>query len=263
VGRRGSSAGAGRHGIALPGDAAPAAAVEHRNVAVVPPGWIGTLPEGLARIDAPTPYVWMIGRTQTNGPADYDAVHDFQDGLQITPLSESRRSGAAVVVRNRSERRRRHAGPDYFTYAAELLKLHPPHLTDHADPVVQKALQDAPAAALAAMNAKLLTLARVVNGWQMNTDTMGVYGNYYLKRAVIALAGLGANHVEDAIYPWGWSMARAGRWTERTATSCTSHDRKCADRRLLVGHPLRQRGLPGGQPARPVRHRRPQPAHLR
>jgi hypothetical protein len=35
----------------------------------------------------------------------------------------------------------------------------------------------------------------------MNTDTMGVYGNYYLKRAIIAQQGLGANLPEDAVYP--------------------------------------------------------------
>jgi hypothetical protein len=35
----------------------------------------------------------------------------------------------------------------------------------------------------------------------MNTDTMGVYGDYYVKRAIVAMVGLGANQPEDAIYP--------------------------------------------------------------
>jgi hypothetical protein len=35
----------------------------------------------------------------------------------------------------------------------------------------------------------------------MNTDTMGAYGNYYLKRAIVSQVGLGANLPEDAIYP--------------------------------------------------------------
>jgi hypothetical protein len=51
------------------------------------------------------------------------------------------------------------------------------------------------------MKWKLPTIARVVNYWSMNTDTMGVYGNYYLKRAMVAQLGLGANLPEDAIYP--------------------------------------------------------------
>jgi hypothetical protein len=52
-----------------------------------------------------------------------------------------------------------------------------------------------------------IPIARVTNGWQMNTDTMGVYGNFYLKRAIVALAGLGANQVDDAIYPLNVSDA--------------------------------------------------------
>jgi hypothetical protein len=35
----------------------------------------------------------------------------------------------------------------------------------------------------------------------MNTDTMGVYGNYYLKRAIVTQLGLGANLPADAVYP--------------------------------------------------------------
>jgi hypothetical protein len=111
---------------------------------------------------------------------------------------------------------------EYFAYAAEIMKLQPPHITDQpiiaqlqrigfepgssfdlykADPTVQEALESAPEEAQRLMAWKVPTLARVVNGWSMNTDTMGVYGNYYLKRAIVAQFGLGANLPEDAIYP--------------------------------------------------------------
>jgi hypothetical protein len=66
---------------------------------------------------------------------------------------------------------------------------------------VAKALDGVPAEAQQHMLAVLPTMARVVNGWSMNTDTMGVYGNYYLKRAIVTMAGLGANSAEDAVYP--------------------------------------------------------------
>ncbi|MBL8906281.1 MAG: DUF1254 domain-containing protein, partial [Rhizobiales bacterium] len=49
---------------------------------------------------------------------------------------------------------------------------------------------------------------RVANGWSMNTDTMGVYGNYYLKRAIVSQLGLGANLPEDAIYPLNLADSR-------------------------------------------------------
>jgi hypothetical protein len=201
------------------------------NFLVTPRGWSGTVPPGFTQIEAPTPYVWIIGRTKTDGPPDYDAVHKIQAGYKVTPLSEWGKSPKPVELKIASSVDMKTPpktqidtmqADQFFVYAAELLKLHPPHLTDQpiiaqlmrigfepgksfditkADPVVKKALEAAPAAAQSLMEWKVPTLARVVNYWSMNTDTMGVYGNYYLKRAIVAQLGLGANLPEDAIYP--------------------------------------------------------------
>lgn len=47
--------------------------------AIVGPKWNGTLPDDIIRIDSPTSIIWIIGRTQTNGPGDYAAVNKIQD----------------------------------------------------------------------------------------------------------------------------------------------------------------------------------------
>ena len=201
------------------------------NFLVTPPGWNGAVPDGMTRISAPTPYVWVIGRTKTDGPPDYDAVHKIQAGYKVALLSEFGKAPKPVEFKPDPSIDMKTppkvqvdtmAAGKYFAYAAELLKLHPPHVTDQPiiarmkkigiepgksfdvgklDPAVQKALESAPQDGQKLMAWKLPTLARVANGWSMNTDTVGVYGNYYLKRAILAQQGLGANVVEDAIYP--------------------------------------------------------------
>ena len=202
------------------------------NFAVTPPSWHGTLPAGVEEIKTPTPYVWIIGRTQTNGPKDYAAVNKIQDGYKITPLSQWGKKAVAVpavkvdpTVDMKTpplEQVNGMKAAEYFKYAAELMKLHPPHITDEpivarmkriglvvgqsfdfdkAAPDLQKALDAAPDAGLKAMKDRYPTLARVYNGWGMNVDTMGVYGTYYLKRSIVTMIGLGANLLEDAIYP--------------------------------------------------------------
>ena len=107
--------------------------------AVVPPGWSGSLPADVVRIDAPTPYVWIIGRTKTDGPADYDAVHKVQAGYKITPISRWGMPPEPVVgtvdpsVDMKTPPKitvdTMPAGK-FFAYAAEILKLQPPHVTD-------------------------------------------------------------------------------------------------------------------------------------
>jgi hypothetical protein len=202
------------------------------NFVVVPPDWRGTIPQGMSRIDSPTPFVWLIGRIQTNGTADLPAVHAIQDAMRIVPLEFFGRDvpkAAAVAIDHAVDMktpplRQVHSmtGTDFFARAATILKENPPHITDQPivarlrrlgfevgkpfdaatiDLVARNAINAAPKAALAEMQAKLPTLARTTNGWQMNTDTMGVYGNSYLKRAIVAMVGLGANLPEDAIYP--------------------------------------------------------------
>src|SRR5208283_4326084 len=112
---------------------------EAQSWAIVPPSWTGKLPNGVGRIDAPTPYVWIIGRTKTDGPADYDAVHKIQAGYKITPLSRwgkpaepaSGKINPAVDMK-RPPKIQVDTMPsgNFFAHAAEVLKLQPPHLTD-------------------------------------------------------------------------------------------------------------------------------------
>jgi hypothetical protein len=189
------------------------------------------LPKDTQLIEAPTPYVWVIGRTRTDGPPDYDAVNKIQASLKITPLSRWGKPPQPVEAKidptvdmktpPKVQVDTMLAGA-YFAYAAELLKIHPPHVTDQPilaqmkrigieqgrsfdisklDPAMRKAVEAAPAEAQQLMTWKIPTVARVTNAWSMNTDTMGVYGNYYLKRAMVTQLGLGANLPEDAIYP--------------------------------------------------------------
>ena len=215
--------------FAVPGKRAGGTGSGH--YAVVPAAWQGQLPDDVSRIDAPTPHLWIIGRTQTDGPDDYQAVNTVQDGYAITPLSQwgQQPQRPPVVVDPAVdmttppvEQVNRMSTTEYFARAAELMKLHPPHVTDWSvltrmrrigivpgqsvdietlAPVVREALNQGAAAARQAMQAKVPKLAPLLNGWQVSVETMGVYGNYYLKRATLAMIGLGSNPPEDAVYP--------------------------------------------------------------
>ncbi|KAA0081253.1 DUF1254 domain-containing protein [Mycolicibacterium sp. P9-64] len=192
---------------------------------IVGPGYSGELPAGLPVIAAPTPYVWIIGRTQTNGVADYPAVHGVQDGYVITPLGADPEYVVDAdydVTTEPLKAVNGMAALDYLDYAAELLSANPPHPTDFSQlariallgiepgkpfdagrfSAAERAeIEAGKADALATMLASLPILGTSANGWTVMTDNIGVYGNSYLKRAVVTMIGLGANPPEDAVYP--------------------------------------------------------------
>jgi hypothetical protein len=203
-----------------------------RNFLIVPPGWQGRVPKGLEVIQAPTPTVWVMGRTQTNGPADYANVHAVQDGYRLTPLrSWGKRytpPASAPVDPSIDERTPPLTqvsaldGVTMLSRLAQLLKRNPPHPNDHPilmrlqalgitpgrdfdtarlDPATAQAINDGARAALADMKSSLARFGQMVNGWNLAAENVGTYGTSYKRRALVALAGLGANLPEDAIYP--------------------------------------------------------------
>lgn len=193
------------------------------DLVITGPGYTGQAPAGATVIAAPTPFVWLIGRTQTNGPDDYPAVHKIQDGFRITgPQSAIKPDPEYDVTTEPLKIVNGMSAIDYFSYAAELLRVNPPHATDfsilarlallgiqHGEPfdaerfsaeqLVQ--IEQGRQHALADMLAAGPRLAASVNGWISLGEGMGVYGNNYFRRAVVALIGLGANPPEDAVYP--------------------------------------------------------------
>jgi hypothetical protein len=198
--------------------------------AVTGPGWTGELPAGMRRYEAPTPWVWIIGRTQASVET-YDQVHAFQAGLQIAPLS---RFGAGPVtvegaidpsVDNETPPLRQVFALDaaaFFGLAAALLQVHRPHFQDYpvldrlarlgfhagepfdlasCDPQVRETLAKAVPVAQQKITDQQQKLGRHVNGWGVVTSNIGNYGTDYLTRACVELIGLGANLASDAIYP--------------------------------------------------------------
>jgi hypothetical protein len=198
----------------------------------VPTGWKGTLPANVERVETPTPTVWIMGRTFTEGPKDYDNVHKIQDGFTLTPLSQWGRpyvppatSPTDPSIDDKTPplvQVQKLDGVAMLTRLAELMKKYPPHPNDYPILFRMRAFGLFPgysfdptkldAATLVAINtgatqaqqeltARIKRLGKLVNGWSILTDTVGTYGTAYEQRAAIALGGLGANLPEDAIYP--------------------------------------------------------------
>ncbi len=204
---------------------------------LVAPGWTGTTPADVTLIRSPTATGWIIGRTQTNGPADYAEVHAFQRGLTAVPLglvgtADTPRRGvvdsALGSKRSPVAQVENMSTSAFFSLFAQVARNNPPHANDY--PMLHRLkrlgidvgkafsfddlaseVRDALEQAAPTAHKRIVEMAQrsgvAGNGWRTNLTGVGTYGTDYIRRAAVAYFGLGANTVDDAVYPTAFTDA--------------------------------------------------------
>ena len=204
---------------------------EANDFVITGPFWEGTLPEGVTELKSPTEMVWILGRIQTNGVDDYDAVHEIQKEISLTPLSSFGKpyqppQNASVdstidMTTPPVDKIDQLDVNTFFNRMAMLMKSNPPSPEDanviakfekiglipgqefdssNLDPEIINAIESGANAGRQKIESNIPNIGTITNGWQFSLDP-GNYGTDYLFRSTVALVGLGANLAEDAIYP--------------------------------------------------------------
>jgi len=202
---------------------------EAGHYALVGPGWKGTLPANVKRIDSPYNGLVVWGRIGVDGPSDLDNALMIQDQLRLTPLSQFGKSDKQVPPDLTFSNERvivpnpQNVTGDllYFVELANSLKHTPPKaqdavvaeslsqigFKDHNTFFDYKSLSDAQKTGLSKavqfglyiMDVYAQTAGESVNGWRWSPKS-GIMGNDYLFRAAFAKWFTGGNAPEEAIY---------------------------------------------------------------
>ena len=199
-------------------------------VAVVPPGWTGSLPAGVRVIRSQTKLLWLLGRTLVDDDADLPAAKAVMAGYKLTPLADwlAGARKAELVLDAFPGNRQTPTLPKGLAFYDALgsdLAADPPPSRDRCaltafaragigagktpststDQLQKRALTAAAKAA-----DRLITLAgatvqladrRAHNGWAFSAADTARFGLDYAYRAVVGKFGLGANVQSEALYP--------------------------------------------------------------
>jgi hypothetical protein len=194
---------------------------QEQSYALAAPGWNGKLPEGVARVDCPTPTGFIIGRWFVASLKDVASVNELQKLVTMTPLSSFGKSytaprvkvvpakkytddlaffeqlGDTLVINGAPER---DAGLLGMLADIGLTVDHgfdPSALTDGE----KKALAQASTDGEAMLAAKSASMGRDVNGWQFSPVLDEYFGTDYLFRAAIGYQAMFVNTPTEAYYP--------------------------------------------------------------
>ena len=198
------------------------------------PEWNGQVPKGMTLLKSPTDMVWLIGRTQTNGTADFATVHELQNRLRLSKWPQPPDSLSASTDSKRDAQPSWQVSTEpsltpvaqmkalntteFFNRLMKLMVSNPPSPEDAPllARLAQLEIKPGQAVHLSGSNALSFSLGRWIanqrvmkalntkaqdGSWSYPPLNLGRYGTDYNTRAAVAMVGLGANLPEDAAYP--------------------------------------------------------------
>ena len=193
--------------------------------------WEGELPEGVTRIDVPTSMAWSITRIVLSGEEDLPNVYAIQEKMKLMPLSDYISGDTYEPPRGSYSEENDYIPVDkvlsmdpitFFNKANELMVKNPPAAADKEMLEKIAAVNIGPGmefdtsvltgdvaenwkTMLTEVQLKLIKegqkFSKKLGQWDYFGEPIGDFNTEYAYRALVALAGLGANTVEVALYP--------------------------------------------------------------
>ena len=193
--------------------------------------WEGKLPEGVTRIDVPTSMAWSITRIVLSGEEDLPNVHAIQEKMKLMPLSDYISGDTYEPPRGSYSEENDYIPVDkvlsmdpitFFNKANELMVKNSPAAADKEMLEKIAAVNIGPGmefdtsvltgdvaenwkTMLTEIRLKLIKegqkFSKKLGQWDYFGEPIGDFNTEYAYRALVALAGLGANTVEVALYP--------------------------------------------------------------
>ena len=193
--------------------------------------WEGKLPEGVTRIDVPTSMAWSITRIVLSGEEDLPNVYAIQGKMKLMPLSDYISGDTYEPPRGSYSEENDYIPVDkvlsmdpitFFNKANELMVKNSPTAADKEMLEKIAAVNIGPGmefdtsvltgdvaenwkTMLTEIQLKLIKegqkFSKKLGQWDYFGEPIGDFNTEYAYRALVALAGLGANTVEVALYP--------------------------------------------------------------
>ena len=193
--------------------------------------WEGELPEGVTRIDVPTSMAWSITRIVLTGEEDLPNVYAIQEKMKLMPLSDYISGDTYEPPRGSYSEENDYIPVDkvlsmdpitFFNKANELMVKNSPAAADkemlekiavvNIGPgmefdisVLTGDVAENWKTMLTEIQLKLIKegqkFSKKLGQWDYFGEPIGDFNTEYAYRALVALAGLGANTVEVALYP--------------------------------------------------------------